>query len=226
MRPFLKRYSLASVLVFGLMITPAHAWPGKVVGISDGDTITVLTQDKREIKIRVYGVDCPEKSQDFGTKAKQFTSDKVFGKTVEIDPVTMDRHGRTVGMVSVNGSNLSKMLVESGMAWVYDDYCKMQECQEWRVLQEGNKKQKRGIWSVNSATPPWDFRHSERKVQTEKQEKAASSRSSSASGYSPHSSSFGSSGSASIGGSAGDRTWVNPYTRKDGTQVQGHWRSK
>lgn len=75
------------------------SWYGTVVGVSDGDTITVLTDGKEQVKVRVYGVDCPEKRQDFGTKAKQCTSEKVFGKRVEVDPVTIDKYGRTIGII-------------------------------------------------------------------------------------------------------------------------------
>jgi len=226
-KPLATKLFIAIVLIFGHWGT-CLSWPGKVVGVSDGDTITVLTEDKREIKVRLYGVDCPEKNQDFGTKAKQFTSEKVFGKTVEIDPVTMDRHGRTVGMVAVNGSNLSKMLIESGMAWVYHDYCKMAECREWNGSQEANMAQKRGIWSAKNATPPWEFRHSEREVQAESREPASSSRSPRAiHSSSPPAPSFSSSGSTiSRESSSSGQTWVKPYTRKDGTQVQGHMRAK
>ena len=76
------------------------AWSGKVVGVADGDTITVL-RDKEQVRIRFYGIDCPEGGQAFGKKAKQFTSDMVFGKEVEVEPVDMDRYGRTVGLVTV-----------------------------------------------------------------------------------------------------------------------------
>ena len=73
---------------------------GKVVGIADGDTITVL-QDNQQFKIRLYGIDTPEKSQDFGQKAKQFTSDMVFKQHVKVIAYDSDRYGRTVGMVYI-----------------------------------------------------------------------------------------------------------------------------
>jgi len=211
---------LAFILASIFAAAPAYSWTGKVVGISDGDTITVLTEDKREMKIRLYGVDCPEKGQDFGSKAKQFTSDKVFGKTVNVDPVTIDRYGRTIGIVDVNGSNLSRMLIDSGMAWVYEDYCKMLECDDWRNAQRKSKAQKLGVWSMSNPTPPWDFRHADNVRHNEELERSASRSRSSA----IHSSSSPSFGSSAPSGSSGG-TWVDSYTRKDGTEVKGHWRS-
>ncbi|MCU0588642.1 MAG: thermonuclease family protein [Syntrophobacteraceae bacterium] len=210
-------FIFASIFATG----PAYCWTGKVVGISDGDTITVLTQDKQEMRIRIYGVDCPEKGQDFGSKAKQFTSDKVFGKTVEIDPISIDRYGRTIGIVDVNGLNLSRMLIESGMAWVYEDYCRMLECDDWRAAQHRAKSQKIGIWSMASPTPPWDFRHADSVKHNDEVERSTA-RSRSTAIHNSSSPSFGSSAPSTSSG----RTWVDPYIRKDGTEVKGHWRSE
>jgi endonuclease YncB( thermonuclease family) len=74
----------------------SFAWQGKIVGVSDGDTITVMHSGKGE-KIRLYGIDCPERRQAFGTKAKQFTSTMAYGKVVEVEPMDTDLYGRTFG---------------------------------------------------------------------------------------------------------------------------------
>ncbi|NLJ26386.1 MAG: nuclease [Deltaproteobacteria bacterium] len=149
-------------LLLFLFSTSCFAWSGKVVGISDGDTITVMHDGKGE-KIRLYGVDCPESHQDFGSRAKQFTSGKVFGKTVDIEPVDTDRYGRTVGIVKSDGQAINRTLIDSGMAWVYDQYCTRSECTEWRRLQEKAHAGKVGLWSIPNPTPPWEFRHSSSK---------------------------------------------------------------
>ena len=94
---------LAVILTLPVLAwSQATSWRGKVVGVSDGDTITVMHHDKGE-KIRLYGIDCPEKRQAFGKRAKQFTSNMVFGKNVEVRPVTTDRYGRTIAWVYVDG---------------------------------------------------------------------------------------------------------------------------
>lgn len=114
------------VLAYLLLAVPAWAaqvFEGKVVGISDGDTITVLTDQKQQIKVRLYGVDCPETKQAYGTRARQFTSDKVFGKRVRVEVADMDHYGRTVGIVTApGGSVLNSDLLAGGMAWLYTAY--------------------------------------------------------------------------------------------------------
>ena len=102
---------------------PAFAdFSGRVVGVSDGDTIKVLHDGKAE-KIRLYGVDCPEKGQAFGAKAKQFTSEMVFGKTVTLHVTDTDRYGRTVADVILPGGRvLNRELVAAGLAWWYRKY--------------------------------------------------------------------------------------------------------
>ena len=90
-----------ALILFLVLPYPSWAWSGKVIGVADGDTITVL-RDKQSQKIRLYGIDCPEKRQPFGKKAKKFTSDMVFGKTVEVNRMDTDRYGRTVALVAVD----------------------------------------------------------------------------------------------------------------------------
>jgi len=137
------------------------AWRGKVVGISDGDTITVLRNGKGE-KIRLYGIDTPEKRQAFGKKAKQFTSSMVYGKTVEVKTKDIDRYGRTVGLVYVNGESLNEALVKNGYAWVYRHYCKEGFCKDWLSLESAARDGKVGLWSESNPVPPWDFRRNQR----------------------------------------------------------------
>jgi endonuclease YncB( thermonuclease family) len=141
-----KRGFCLSVLLILLLSTPkfSWAWSGKVVGVADGDTITVL-RDKEQVKIRLYGIDCPEGGQAFGTKAKQFTSDMVFGKVVEVDHIDMDRYGRIVALVRVKGSSVNAALVQEGLAWVYNYYCTLPFCEEWFVLQLKARDAKRGL---------------------------------------------------------------------------------
>lgn len=154
----INKYGVISLFLMFLFVpSSCWSWQGKVVGVSDGDTITVMHEGKGE-KIRLYGADCPESHQDFGSRAKQFTSDKVFGKMVDIDPVDKDRYGRTVGIVGVDGQILNRALIEAGLAWLYEQYCKRPECAEWRQVQEKARTSKVGLWSVSNPVPPWEFR--------------------------------------------------------------------
>lgn len=144
-----------------LLAVPAWAaqvFEGKVVGISDGDTITILTDQKQQIKVRLYGVDCPETKQAYGTRARQFTSDKIFGKRVRVEVADTDHYGRTVGIVTApGGSVLNSDLLAGGMAWLYTAYCKKPFCRDWKKLEEGARIAHKGLWA-DTAVPPWEFR--------------------------------------------------------------------
>ncbi len=111
----------------------AQTITGKVVGVSDGDTITVL-QDRTQYKIRLYGIDCPEKSQDFGNRAKKFVSGMVYGKQVQVIQKDMDRYGRVVGMVYVGNTCVNEEIVRAGLAWVFHRYCKDSFCRNGLIL--------------------------------------------------------------------------------------------
>ncbi|MBS0014675.1 MAG: thermonuclease family protein [Desulfobacterales bacterium] len=119
--PYLKKSVLSVATIFTIVfaILPfAKAAPvinGKVFGVSDGDTITVL-QERIQYKIRLYGIDCPESHQDFGTRAKQFTSELVFKKQVRVVQKDMDRYGRVVGLVFVDGTCINDDAHQSCLA--------------------------------------------------------------------------------------------------------------
>ena len=142
-----------AVICFLVLPCPSWAWSGKVIGVADGDTITVL-RDKTPQKIRLYGIDCPEKRQPFGKRAKQFTSDLVFGKVVDIEPIAIDRYGRTVAFVRVGSVNVNEELIKEGLAWVYLRYCKLPSCVEWQSLELAAQIEKKGLWGSSGEVPP------------------------------------------------------------------------
>ena len=158
------RKTKAFILSLVLILLPSFscAFSGKVVGVADGDTITVL-RDKEQVKIRLYGIDCPEKGQAFGKRAKQFTSKMVFGKVVEVKVVDTDRYGRTVALVAVNKQILNEELLKAGYAWVYYQYCHEMICHAWADYQFAAKLDKRGLWRDPDPIPPWEFRRKKRK---------------------------------------------------------------
>jgi micrococcal nuclease len=150
--------------IFFFIILPAIAmgWQGMVVGVSDGDTITVL-HDGKGVKIRLYGIDTPERRQSFGKAAKQFTSIMVYGKTVEVKTKDTDRYGRSVALVSVGGKSLNEALIKNGYAWVYRRYCREAFCKDWLNLETIARCGKVSLWSESNPMPPWDFRHNKAK---------------------------------------------------------------
>ncbi len=123
------------------------------MGVKDGDTIEVLIKNE-PVAVRLFGVDAPEKRQAFGQKAKEFTSDKVFGKQVKI-VVSGESYGRKVGEVFLNGISLNEELVAAGMAWREPRYSKSLGLE---ALQEIAKAERRGLWVDPQPVEPWKFR--------------------------------------------------------------------
>ncbi|MEJ8757420.1 thermonuclease family protein [Pontibacter sp. H259] len=145
--------------------TPATAAGDKVVAIKDGDTMELL-RNGQTIKVRLYGVDSPEKTQDFGQRAKQFTSDLAFGKTVRLIEHNKDRYGRTVGTIILpDGRNLNEELVKNGFAWHYKDYSKDIKLAN---LEADARRYKRGLWADPNPVAPWNYRRSEKETSAAK----------------------------------------------------------
>ncbi len=130
----------------------------KVVNVTDGDTIKVLSPENEQVKIRLYGIDTPEKAQDFGKRAKQFTSGLCYGKNVDVKKHDTDRYGRIVGTVYCGDVNINEEIIKNGYAWVYQRYCKKPFCDQWLALEKQAKAQKTGLWSHKNPIPPWDYR--------------------------------------------------------------------
>ncbi|MFH1130492.1 MAG: thermonuclease family protein [Pseudomonadota bacterium] len=132
----------------------ANKWEGKVVGVADGDTITVLS-DHKPIKVRLFGIDCPEKHQAFGNNAKEFASKFVFGKVVTVEEVAKDKYGRTVGKVFLGKKSLNAELLMAGLAWHYKRYDKSKFFAD---LEWVARKEKKGLWADFNPKPPWQWR--------------------------------------------------------------------
>jgi endonuclease YncB( thermonuclease family) len=138
--------------------SPATEFKAKVVGVSDGDTITVL-RGRAELRVRLDGVDCPESGQAFGKRAKAYTASRVFGKAVTIRPTLTDRYGRTVAEVKLlDGSSLNQDLVRSGLAWWFRRYAP--DDPQLERLEAEAKAARRGLWTDAHPIAPWDWRKS------------------------------------------------------------------
>lgn len=127
------------------------------VAVIDGDTIKVEHNGKIE-KIRLYGVDCPENGQLFGTLAKQKTEQLVYQKSVRIEVMDIDRYKRKVAIVTVGKKVLQEELLKAGLAWHYSKYCKAPFCHKWKQLEIMARQQKIGLWKQKNAIPPWEWR--------------------------------------------------------------------
>lgn len=151
-----------SLLLTILQVEMCWAWTGKVVGVTDGDTITVLRDGHDQIKIRLYGIDAPESGQPFGKAAKQSLASKVYGQSVEVEVMDKDRYGRTVARIFVEGDDVNAAQLRSGHAWLYRQYCKDWVCGEWARLEAEARSSEAGLWADNDPTPPWQWRRDEK----------------------------------------------------------------
>jgi len=149
----------ATVALWSWFVCAAIAadFSGKVVGVTDGDTITVIHNGRGE-KIRLYGIDCPEKRQAFGNRAKQAASELAFGKSVTVMSHGRDRYKRTIGEVILpDGKNLNQKLVREGFCWWYRKYAP--EDSTLDRLETEAREAKRGLWMDPNPIPPWEWRH-------------------------------------------------------------------
>ncbi|VXB25332.1 MULTISPECIES: thermonuclease family protein [Chryseobacterium] len=133
----------------------------KVIGVKDGDTVEILMNGKPQV-VRLSHIDCPEKKQPFGNKAKQFASDLCFGKKVKLSTGwKKDRNKRLLAEIILsNGKNLNKELVKNGFAWHYKKYSKDNSYDD---LEKQARKLKLGLWNDKIPTAPWEWRKSRKK---------------------------------------------------------------
>ncbi len=130
---------------------------GTVTDIYDGDTITVLSTDgTTEYKIRFYGIDAPERKQEYGEEARAYLVSLVNNTTVEVQVINTDRYGRNVGKVFVNGTNVNEAMVLNGCAWYYRDYAQGEKI--LNDYQYSAMKNRRGLWAADDPVPPWQYR--------------------------------------------------------------------
>ena len=155
-----------------LLVSIAHAdtLTGRVVGVADGDTITVLDADRQQHKIRLQGIDAPEKAQPFGQRSKESLSRLVFGKDVRVDWKKRDTYKRIVGKVWVQPASCptcpmtldaGHAQITVGMAWWYRKYAKEQSPQDrgaYEFSEQEARARRVGLWSDADPVPPWEWR--------------------------------------------------------------------
>ena len=138
-----------AIVAFVILFTGTTlAGGGKIVAIADGDTLTILTPDKQQVKVRLAEIDTPARGQPYANKAKQALAEIVFGKTVAVLPLDTDRYGRTVGRVYIDGLDVNEEMVRRGHAWVYREYVRDQSL---FTLEDQAREARVGIWALPEA---------------------------------------------------------------------------
>ena len=160
--PAAIRFLIIALAFYAEADAKRHELIGKVVHIADGDTLTVLDADKMQHKIRLSGIDAPEKSQAFGTRAKEALAEKVHEKTVRVAWKEKDRYGRIVGDVHLGDRDVNLEMVREGWAWWYRTYAPKSKTLE--QAEADAKREKRGLWRDKDPEPPWEYRKKERET--------------------------------------------------------------
>ena len=156
------KFLLSLLLIFSVCSASASKMlQGKVVSVADGDTITVLDAEKIQYKIRLQGIDAPEKAQAFGAKSKQALYEMVHGKTVQVSFEKSDKYGRILGKVLLDGQDICHEQIKAGLAWHYKKYQNQQPLVDrdaYSASETAAKNEKLGLWSDPRPVAPWDFR--------------------------------------------------------------------
>lgn len=128
---------------------------GEVVKVIDGDTFTVRTTTDQRVKIRLYGIDAPERGQDYGSKSRQFLNDLCYGKEVTIEDKGTDQYGRTLGVVYIGDLNINAEMVKNGLAWYYNYSV---DDPHLEALEREAQKKGLNIWSMKNPISPYEYR--------------------------------------------------------------------
>lgn len=164
----LARPLLLEALLLTTLAAQAEIITGRVVGVADGDTVTVLDQSNTQHKIRLAGIDAPEKAQAFGQRSKESLSDLLFDKTVTVDTDKRDRYGRKVGKILVDGTDANLVQIERGLAWHYKAYAHEQPVQDretYAAAEVAARGHRRGLWRDAEPVAPWEFRRRGKQAQ-------------------------------------------------------------
>ena len=156
-------------LFFAMLLTCSFSaladYSGIVVGVTDGDTISVLDSGKVQHKIRLSGIDAPEKKQAFGMQSKKSLSDLVINKNVAVQSDKKDRYGRELGKILVGDVDINLEQIKNGMAWHYKKYERTQSLEDrvnYGYAEDMARAMKHGLWSDDKQIPPWGWRKGER----------------------------------------------------------------
>jgi endonuclease YncB( thermonuclease family) len=152
---------LAGAVCLGALPSTATEFTGQVVGVQDGDTLTVRKDGGVQVRIRLWGIDAPERGQAYTNPAKRYLASLAFGKTVRVLVRDYDHYGRTVGEVILpDGRNVNQEMVRSGYAWWFRRYAPQDRV--LAQLETEARQARRGLWADPQTEPPWDFRRAKR----------------------------------------------------------------
>lgn len=151
---------LTLVLAFLLSQCSATKYiTGEVVRVADGDTFTLLVDGDRQVRVRLHGIDCPERGQPYSRVATEHLKALLAKGNVRVEEMDTDRYGRTIGMVYAGGVNVNESLLAAGLAWHYASFDKNPD---WAALEVQARERRLGLWAEPDAVAPWEWRKRKR----------------------------------------------------------------
>jgi endonuclease YncB( thermonuclease family) len=150
---------MTTVLLALIYLSAADKLTGKVVRIADGDTVTILVGGNHQVKVRLFGIDAPERGQDYSRRSREALAELVFEKEVRVVVHDKDRYGRTVGDIHVGDLLVNEKMVKDGWAW---NYVRYSHSKHYAELEREAREARKGLWAGKAPIPPWEYRAQER----------------------------------------------------------------
>jgi endonuclease YncB( thermonuclease family) len=158
----MKNALLATLVLAICNVAFAKSYTARVVSIADGDTLTVLDAENRQRKIRLVGIDAPEKHHPYGNVFQMNLGKLVHQRTVKIETNMRDKHKRELGKLALDGNDINLEQVRAGYAWHFKKYMREQSSvdrENYTQLEDEARNNRLGLWRDENPEPPWDFRH-------------------------------------------------------------------
>ena len=152
---------ITSLIFLGLITCNAENLAGKVISINDGDTLSVLTKDNTQYKIRLNHIDAPESKQAFGNKSKENLKSYIYQKNVVVEYKDKDKYQRVLGTIYYQNKDINLQQVKDGYAWVYKKYSKKLS---YHKAEDEARDKNKGLWSDKNPIEPWEFRKNKNKI--------------------------------------------------------------
>lgn len=156
------RFAIA--IVSAVLIAPVQAadlpTACRVVAIADGDTLTVLDDTNTQHKVRLAGIDAPERGQPFGTKARERLGELAMGKDAMVHAEGRDKYGRVIARIEIGGKDVGQRMVADGLAWHYTRFDKDPRL---AAAEQAARAARRGLWADKEPVAPWEWRASEKR---------------------------------------------------------------
>lgn len=161
---FMIRLFFTGLICLFSVIANADELTGRVIDVASGDSITIVDTTNTELKVRLSGIDAPERQQPFGVESRKSLADLVYGKEVTVNWIKRDYHKRVVGKVMLHKVDINLEQVKRGMAWVFKHFVDApysQDQADYADAQEDAENRHLGLWSQKDPIPPWEFRRHE-----------------------------------------------------------------